>query len=320
MKWGARMQGLLSVVIPIFNEGKSIQENITVIHQTLVSDGIPHEFILVDDGSKDNTWEEIVGIVNDLQIVKAIKLSRNFGKENALCAGLDAAEGDCCVVMDADLQHPPESLKEMYMLWKEKGFEVVEGVKTFRGKESFFQRLSAKVFYKTLKTFSGIDLDNASDFRLMDRVVVEAWKNMPERQTFFRAMSTWVGFSRTQVFFAVQPRKDGRSGWSVFRLVKLAFHAITSFSTVPLQIATFVGFLLFIFFLFMMGQTLYMKINNFAVEGFTTVILLLLIIGSLLMISNGILGIYISKIYEEVKQRPRYLVQKVIGSKNNQSK
>ncbi|MEI6132460.1 MAG: glycosyltransferase family 2 protein [Bacillota bacterium] len=308
---------MLSVVIPIYNEEKSIIENIKIINGILDFARIPHEFVLVDDGSKDNTWQEIVTLVNEFDFIRAIKLSRNFGKENALCAGLDAVQGDCCVVMDSDLQHPPESIIDMYTLWKDKGFEVVEGVKTFRGKESIFQKLSAKLFYKTLKTFSGIDLDNASDFRLMDRVVVEAWKAMPERQTFFRAMSTWVGFSRTQVFFTVQPRKKGSSGWNVFRLFKLAFNAITAFSTVPLQIATFAGGILFVFFLFMMGQTLYMKLNNYAVEGFTTVILLLLIIGSLLMISNGIIGIYISKIYEEVKQRPRYLVQKVIGKPQN---
>jgi len=310
------MSAVLTVVIPVYNEGKSIRKNISIIDNILGSANISHEFVLIDDGSKDNSWEELEVLVRELKNVHAIKLSRNFGKENALCAGLDAVMGDCCVVMDSDLQHPPESLPEMFALWRDKGFEVVEGVKTFRGKETFFHKLSAKLFYKTLRTFSGIDLDNASDFRLMDIAVVNAWRSMPERQTFFRAMSTWVGFSRTQVYFEVKPRAEGNTGWSVFRLTKLAIDAITSFSTVPLQIATFIGSILFLFFLFMIGQTLFMKINGFAVEGFTTVILLLLIVGSLLMISNGILGVYISKIYEEVKQRPRYLVQKVLISKD----
>ena len=242
--------------------------------------------------------------------IKAIKLSRNFGKENALCAGLDQVAGECCICLDADMQHPPEMIPAMYSLWKNEGFEVVEGVKSSRGKESLFYKISAGLFYQILKKTSGIDLSNASDFRLLDRKALEAWKQMPEKQTFFRGMSTWIGFSRTQIQFTVAEREVGESKWSIFKLIKFALGSITSYTAAPLYASAFIGFTLLIAFLFLLFQTVVMKLLGYAADGFTTVIALQLVIGGVLMMSVGVIGIYIEKIYEEVKSRPRYIIQK----------
>lgn len=314
---------LISIVIPVYEEENQIAENLHIVHDILNKNGILHEFILIDDGSKDNSWGEIEKVSAELGCINAIRLSRNFGKESALCAGLDLSNGDACVVMDADLQHPPDIIPQMVKLWKEERYYIVEGVKATRGKESLFNKISAKLFYKILKKVADFDLDNASDFKLMDRKVISSWKQMRERNTFFRGMSHWVGFKRTSLPFFVAERTKGASKWSVFRLFKLAMTAVTSFSSLPLQIVTFLGILFLIGSLTLGVQTLYMKLTHGAGSGFTTVILLQLIIGSALMISLGIIGTYIARIFEEVKFRPRYIVMESIeseGVKNNSVK
>ena len=305
-------QAKLSVVIPVYQEGGHILNSIQVISNILIENNINHEFILVDDGSKDNTWQQLELLVLQQHNITAIRLSRNFGKESALCAGLEAAEGDMIVVMDADLQHPPELIPEMVRIWREEGFDVVEGIKNTRGKEKFVYKFCAKIFYKLIYKTSSIDLSNASDYKLLDKKVIVAWRQMPERTTFFRGMSAWVGFSRKQIGFDVQRRVDGESKWSILRLIKLAMNAITSYTTVPLHLITMLGLLLFMISIGLGIQTLYMKASGQALNGFTTVILLQLIIGSSIMISLGIIGIYLTKIYHEVKARPRYLISKCI--------
>lgn len=303
---------LLSIVIPVYNEESQIYENIMAIDRVLSDAGLPHEFVLVDDGSRDGTWSELLRLSERFAYVNALRLSRNFGKEAALCAGLEHIGGSACVVMDSDLQHPPEVIVKMVELWRQ-GFEVVEGVKTSRGSESLFNKLGARTFYKLLKRSSGLNLEGASDFKLLDVKVIDAWKQMGERITFFRGMSAWVGFKRASLPFAVADRREGASKWSVFRLFKLAVNAITSFSSAPLQIVTFIGFLFLAGSLVMAVQTLYMKLMGVALSGFTTVILLLLIIGSTLMISLGIIGTYIARIFDEVKFRPRYIISESSG-------
>ncbi len=311
------MDKLLSVIMPVYNEGAIIREGVLRTARVLQEAEIRYELILVDDGSRDDTWPRLTELAADVPGVLALRLSRNFGKEGAMAAGLDRAQGDCVAVMDCDMQHPPEVLPQMYRKWCE-GAQVVEGVKQTRGKESRLHTVVVNGFYGLLKSSSGIDLLNASDFRLLDRAPLEAWKRMPERQTFFRAMSTWVGYTRAQVFFDVAPRAgDGPSKFPLRKLLSLALHAITSFSAAPLQLVTMAGVAMLLLFGLLAVQTLYMKLSGRAVEGFTTVILLLLIIGGVLMIGLGIIGLYIAKIYEEVKGRPRYLVQEEIGQKEN---
>jgi glycosyltransferase, group 2 family len=247
--------------------------------------------------------------------IRGIHFSRNFGKEAAIFAGLAEAGGDCSVVMDCDLQHPPETVIEMYRRWEE-GYEVVEGVKRSRGRESLGHKASAGLFYKIMTKATGIDMSRASDFKLLDKRAVAALLDMPERNAFFRALSSWIGFKTTTVKFDVQPREAGESKWSTWSLVKYAVTNIAAFSSVPLQMVTVAGVFMFIFAVIMAVESLVRYFGGHALEGFTTVILLLLIIGSLVMMSLGIIGYYISKIYEEVKGRPRYIISRTAGIKN----
>lgn len=303
--------GLLSVVMPVYNE-TNIEVGVKRVMSVLEGADIPYEIILVDDGSKNDSFNQISELALKYDTVVAIGLSRNFGKEHALCAGLDNVSGDCCICMDSDMQHPPEYIPEMYRLWKEEKYEVVEGIKKARIKESIVYRLCAKNFYRVLNKMSGIDLQNASDFRLLDREALEAWKSLPERVPFFRGMSSWIGFRRTQVYFEVEEREFGETKWTLKGLIRLAIDSITSYSSVPLYFSTMFGAILMIFFFALFVQTLFMKINGHAQDGFTTVIILQLVIGAITMINIGIIGIYIKKIYEETKGRPRYIIRKII--------
>ncbi|MFV0343230.1 MAG: glycosyltransferase family 2 protein [Anaerocolumna sp.] len=298
----------LSIIIPIYNEESHIQTTISYIDVFLTEQKISHKFILIDDGSGDDTWNQLVLLNKKLGNVHAVRLTRNFGKESALCAGLDLVDTPVAVIMDCDLQHPPSLIPKMYRLWHEEGTEVVEGVKRSRGREGFFYHLSASIFYRLIFRTSNIDIRDGSDFILLDQKVIKAWKLMPERTTFFRGMSAWVGFKREKIEFDVMKRVEGKSKWSPIRLIKLAIGAITSYTTIPLHFITIMGFLMFLAFLIIGVQTIYMKLSGQALNGFTTVILLLLVIGSSVMISLGIIGIYLSKIYHEVKNRPRYLI------------
>ena len=227
-------------------------------------------------------------------------------------AGLEKARGDCCVVLDCDLQHPPEKIVEMYRLW-EQGYEVVEGIKEDRGQETGFRRFAANAFYGIISRATGIDMASSSDFKLLDRKVVDALNALPERNVFFRALSFWVGFKKTEVTYNVRERTAGVSKWSTRSLIKYAITNIGSFSSVPLHLVTVLGFItLFISIVFGI-VALVQKLNGTALGGFTTVILLLLFIGSIIMISLGIIGYYIARIYDEVKGRPRYIIEEYRG-------
>ena len=304
---------LLSVILPAYNEEKMIEKARDTLGRVLSEQDIPYEIVFVDDGSKDQTWPEIEKAAEKDNHVAGVHFSRNFGKESAMMAGLASAEGDCCVVMDCDLQHPPETVVEMYRLW-EQGYEVVEGVKHSRGKESLAHRASAGMFYKIISKAVGIDMSRASDFKLLDRKAVDALLEMPERNAFFRALSAWIGYKTTSVEFDVREREEGVSKWSTKSLIRYAITNIVSFSSAPMQFVTGAGVFMFLLAVILGIQTLVHYFTGNAVEGFTTVILLLLLIGSILMISLGIIGYYISKIYEEVKGRPRYLISRKIDS------
>lgn len=298
---------LLSIVIPLFNEANHMESSLEHWHQLFDTLDITVELILVDDGSDDSTWDCIRGQAVNHPRVLGIRLSRNFGKEAALAAGLEHARGDVVAVMDGDLQHPPELLRDMLSRWRA-GAEVVEAVKVRRGSESLLNRWSASLFYSTFSKLTGQDLYGASDFKLMDKRVLDAWRRMGERNLFFRGMHSWLGFRRVQVPFEVAERADGIGKWSTLALLALATRAITAFSSAPLHLISVIGagFLAFAFALAL--QTLYFKLSGQALDGFTTVILLLLLIGGAVMIGLGVIGVYIARIYDEVKQRPRYLI------------
>lgn len=306
---------LLSVILPSYNEEMMVERAGERLGQLLEGEKIKFELIFVDDGSKDATWSKIEEMAKRYKFIRGIHFSRNFGKEAAIFAGLAEAGGDCSVVMDCDLQHPPETVIEMYRRWEE-GYEVVEGVKRSRGRESLGHKASAELFYKIMTKATGIDMSRASDFKLLDKRAVAALLDMPERNAFFRALSSWIGFKTTTVKFDVQPREAGESKWSTWSLVKYAVTNIAAFSSVPLQMVTVAGVFMFIFAAIMAVESLVRYFGGHALEGFTTVILLLLIIGSLVMMSLGIIGYYISKIYEEVKGRPRYIISRTAGIKN----
>lgn len=302
---------LLSVVIPCYNEQSNIIRTASIISSILSKENILYEIIFVNDGSKDNTWLEIEKAHELDSNVIGVDFSRNFGKEGAIFAGLEYANGACSVVIDCDLQHPPEYIPKMYKLWLD-GNEIVEGVKLSRGKESFFYHFFSELFYKIISWLSEIDMHNASDFKLLDEKAVQALMTMPERHTFFRALSTWIGFKSTIIEYEVKPREFGQSKWSYFKLLKYALSNITSFSSAPMQFVTVLGVLFSLFAVMLGVQALYFNLIGKAAEGFTTVIILLLIVGSIVMLSLGIIGYYIAKIYEEIKQRPRYLISKKI--------
>ena len=306
------MDKLLSVVIPTYNEEAMVAAAAGEILRVLDGAGIPCELVFVDDGSKDGTWENIAAAHSKDARVRGVRFSRNFGKEAALLAGLQYARGDCCVTIDCDLQHPPEKIVEMYRLYGE-GYEVVEGVKSDRGRESALHRFAANTFYRVMTGAVGFEMKNRSDFKLLGRRAVDALLSMPERNTFYRALSAWVGFRSTAVSFEVAPRREGESKWSTGKLIRYAVRNITSFTSSPMQIVTALGVLMLLVALGLGAQTLVNKLTGRAEAGFTTVIVVVLFTGSLVMISLGVMGHYLTRMFDELKARPRYIVAETAG-------
>lgn len=309
---------MLSVILPVYNEEKNIERAYEAIRDVLKGAKIDFELVYVNDGSKDRSFEkvrELASRVKDGKIL-GVSFSRNFGKEAAIFSGLSHATGDVCAVMDCDLQHPPETLVEMYRMW-EQGFEIIEGVKRSRGKESIFYKSFAKLFYRLISKSTGIEMYRSSDFKMLDRKVVDEYIKLPERNIFFRALSSWLGFKSAVVEFDVKEREYGKTKWSIKSLVKYAVGSITSFTTAPMQFITVSGVVFSLFAIVLAIQSLIRWASGRALEGFTTVILLLLIVGGLLMISLGIIGYYIARIYEEIKGRPRSIVNEVVVSEND---
>ena len=295
----------LSLVIPLYREAAHLADTLRQVIAVLDTLGRPYELVLVDDGSPDDTWRVIEAQCAAHPAIRGLRLSRNFGKEAALAAGLEHARGNPVVLMDGDLQHPPALLPQMLRAWEE-GAEVVEAVKVYQGRHP--GRTRANLFYRLFAALTGQDLQGASDFKLMDRRVLDAWRSLGERNLFVRGMHAWLGFRRVQLPFEVPERAGGHSGWSLWALLKLAITAVTSFSSAPLQLISLAGGAFALFALVLGVQTLYQKMSGQALDGFTTVILLLLVIGSVTMLGLGIIGSYIARIYDEVKARPRYIV------------
>lgn len=282
----------LSIVIPAFNEEENIENTAAVVSSIMRDALIPYELVFVSDGSKDQTFAKVLALAENDSHIRGLEFSRNFGKEAAIFAGLAAIKGGCTVVMDCDLQHPPQTIVEMYKLWEE-GYDIVEGVKNTRGKESVFHKAFAGTFYKLLSSLTGTEMENTSDFKLLDKSVVRVLLDMPERKTFFRAMSFWVGFKSCQVGYDVQERAFGTTKWSFWNLAKYAVSNIVSFSTKPLTVVGYMGGLSLLIGLVMGIQTLINWFSGKALAGFTTVILLLLILGGGILLGLGILGTYI---------------------------
>jgi len=303
---------MLSVIIPAYNEEKCIKTAYSKIYSLLAENNIESQFVFVDDGSKDHTYKIITELASEKENITGLHFSRNFGKESAISAGLAAADGDCAVVIDCDLQHPPEKIIEMYRLW-EQGYEIVEGIKKERGQEKKMHSIGARIFYSVISRMAGFDMANSSDFKLLDRKVIDVMNKMPERG-FFRAISYWVGYNKTTVKYNVNERVEGESKWSTKGLVKYAISNISSYSSAPMQIVTALGVIMLVISVIFGAWALIDKIIGKALEGMTTVIIITIFIGSIIMISLGIIGYYIARIYEEIKGRPKYIISSSVKS------
>ncbi|GIM95879.1 glycosyltransferase family 2 protein [Paractinoplanes toevensis] len=302
------MSGLVSVVAPIFNEGPGVERFVRRLTEVLGEAGLRYELVLVDDGSSDDSWDRIVqqALVDDR--VRGIQLSRNFGKEPAVLAGLEHAAGDAVVVIDSDLQHPPSAIPAMVQRWRD-GAHVVEAVKRNRTGQGVIGRLGGKMFNRAFTGLTKVDLVNATDFRLLSRPALDALLKMPEHSSFFRGTSSWIGFRRTTIEVDIDHREGGASRWTFRSLFRLAVNGLTSFTSAPLHLVTLVG-LAFAGFSVLLGvQTLVRWLRGGSVAGFPTVILLLLVMGTFILLGLGVIGEYLARIHEEVRGRPRYLVQ-----------
>lgn len=299
---------ILSLVIPAYNEAIGIKNAVQKIISECENEGMELECWVIDDGSADNTLAEIIAMAHEDGRIQPLALTRNFGKEAAILAGLEAAKGDAVIVLDADLQHPPSLIPEMIQCWK-KGFFVVEAVKQERGKESFSQALFAKIFYGVFDRFGNVNLRGSSDFKLLDRKVLTSLLAMPERHRFFRGLISWAAYPTARLPFDVAPRESGQSGWNTWKLAKYAVDNLTGFSRLPLRLATVVGVSSAALALLVVVVGLIQKISGVALEGFTTVNFLIVFFGTAILTVLGIIAHYLGYLYEEVKGRPIYLLR-----------
>jgi polyisoprenyl-phosphate glycosyltransferase len=298
------------LVIPVFNEDEVVYVNLQAIvaAAAVIEPEYSLRMLIVDDGSTDGTSQELVRFCAGEKRARWIGFTRNFGKEAAIHAGLDHADADAVIVMDSDLQHPPELIPQMLALWK-KGLPVVEGWKSGRGKESFASRVFAAAFYALFGYFSGLDLRGQSDFKLLDRSVVEEYRRLSERRRFFRGLVQWMNYPSARLPFVVPPRATGQTSWGRLRLLRYALDNLTSFSALPLQLVSWMGVLTLAVGFVIGGISLYKKWAGIALDGFTTVILMIVFASGMLMISLGIIGHYLARIYEELKLRPHYVLK-----------
>lgn len=299
----------ISCIVPVYNEEANVSSFFEQLQKILASLTDRFEIIVIDDGSKDATVEKILAFPKEYRI-KLIGLSRNFGKEVALTAGLDHCSGDVAIIMDADFQHPIEVLPEFIKHWAN-GYEMVYGVRNNRDNESVVKRSFAKLFYWCMAKITNIDIpNNAGDFRLLDRKVIDALNSFQERIRFMKGMYAWVGFKKMAVPFDVQERVAGTSSWGFGRLTELAITGIISFSDIPLRVWGFIGFIVslisLIYAIYIVTVTLLFGAD---LPGFPSLIVAIMFLGGIQLLSVGILGEYIARIFTEVKQRPKYLIE-----------
>ncbi len=309
----------ISCIVPVFNEEEGIEKFIQQLQALLETLTHHFEMIVVDDGSRDHTLAKLVPLMQQHKI-KLLGLSRNFGKELALTAGLDYCTGDVVILLDADFQHPLEVIPLFLQQWVQ-GYDMVYGLRRNREAESYLKRNFARMFYWLMKKITHIDIpNNAGDFRLMDRKVVAAIKQFPERGRFMKGLYAWIGFKKIGVTFDVNDRRVGKSSWRFSNLTELALTGITSFSDIPLRVWGLIGFVVsfvsLIYAIYIITVTL---LYGADLPGFPTLIVAIMFFGGIQLLSIGILGEYIARIFTEVKQRPRYLLQIKAGfdEKNN---
>jgi glycosyltransferase involved in cell wall biosynthesis len=310
---------LISCVVPVYNEETLISEFILALDNTLKSLNYTYEIVIIDDGSKDNTLTLLKSLRSQLAF-RYLRFSRNFGKECALSAGLDASRGDAVILIDADFQHPLELISQFIQEW-EAGYDMVYAVRQNRPDESWLKRFCAKMFYQLTAKINHIDIPaNAGDFRLLDRKVVTALQQLPERNRFMKGLYAWVGFKQKALPFEVQPRKQGHSRWNFYSLLNLAITGLTSFTAFPLRMIALGGIavasIAILYALWIISNTLLFGIQT---PGWATIVTAISFFGGLQLLAIGVVGEYIGRIFDEVKQRPQYLIDKEASFDDNDS-
>jgi polyisoprenyl-phosphate glycosyltransferase len=308
------MSKKIDIIIPCYNEAENIDYIIAEIDNHVKNLNYEFEFTFVDDGSTDDTCKKIMEAAHRRNNISAIKLSRNFGKESAMRAGIELCDADAAIMIDSDLQHPPYLIPNLILEW-ERGANIVDAVKKQRQKENILIKYVSIAFYQLMDNLTNMDFSGSSDYKLIDRKAIDLLKTLNEKNRLFRGLTNWIGLQHCKIEFKVEDRKAGKSKWNLLQLARLAIDTITSYTSRPLHVVTFLGCFTLLFSILLGLQTLYNKIYGHAVSGFTTVILLLLVLSSIIMISMGILGMYLSKIYDEVKNRPIFIIDKY--KKNN---
>lgn len=298
----------VSVVVPAFNEGDNLAPLVDALARILGQCTATFEIVIVDDGSRDGTDAVLSELSGRFAFVRPLRLSRNFGKEAAMGAGLQDACGDCIIFIDADLQHPPELIPEMLSRWRA-GADVVNAVKRSRGRESLFYRTFAGTFNRIMSSAIGTDIRNASDYKLIDRQVASALLACPERNRFFRGLVAWVGFREENLLFDVQERNAGASKWGLLSLARYSLRNVVAFSALPLIGVAYAGFFVVLMGLLLLFQTLYNYASGHALSGFTTVIVVQILLSGMILFGLGIIAIYMARMYEEQKSRPLFLIR-----------
>jgi len=303
---------LISVVAPVFNEHSTLPELHRRLTDVLGPLG-PYEIVLVDDGSSDGSWDTLLDLAARDSHLRLLRLSRNFGHQAALSAGLDAARGEAIVLMDADLQDPPELIPQLVGKWRE-GFDVVYAIRGEREGEPRLRLASISLFYRLLYRITATEIpQNVGDFRLLSRRAADAITAMPERARFLRGMTSWIGFRQTGVQYTREARYAGESKYPPRKLLGLALDGITSFSTAPIKLVTALGFALVVFCVGVLAWTLYVRFfTSHHPQGWTPVIAVVLLLGGVQLLSLGVIGQYVARIFDETKQRPLYLVDEVV--------
>jgi glycosyltransferase involved in cell wall biosynthesis len=304
------MSIIYSVVAPIYNEIDNLPELYSRVREVMESSGEPWELVLVDDGSTDGSTDKIRELADADKRVRPVIFARNFGHQIAVTAGLDYARGDAIVIIDADLQDPPEVILELAEKWRE-GYEVVYAVRAEREGESWFKKFTAAVFYRIIFRITDVKIPlDTGDFRLIDRKVVNVMNSMRERHRFLRGMAAWVGFKQIGVEYKRAPRYSGETKYPFKKMLRLALNAVTSFSYFPLQVATYIGFVAAGIAILAIPVVIYMRMTGSqAFFGQATTLISVLFLGGVQLISLGILGEYIGRLYDEAKGRPLYIVR-----------
>lgn len=303
----------VSVVLPVFNEEENLDELLSRLVAALEGCGRSFEVVFVDDGSRDRSFEKLAAFARDDRRLRVIRFSRNFGHQMALTAGVDHARGRCVAVMDADLQDPPELLSEM-LARADEGYEVVYAVRAAREGEGAFKKVTAHVFYRLMRRWTNVEIPvDTGDFRLMGPRAVAAFRRLRERHRFVRGLAAWVGFRQTGVSYVRPARTRGETKWPLRKMLRFALDALTSFSYVPLQLATWLGFAVSAFAFSYIAVVLVLKLLAINVPGWTTLMVFILLLGGVQLILIGVLGEYLGRIYEEIKGRPLYLVAEEVG-------